>query len=265
MGVWDNVKVWAKRSAIERAMRRPAPGSYPLTGPEVARRNFLDITMWSETGDALFSASKREGEILVGKWFEPDASGGHTSTDKSLAISDAQQLELRIRYLFGGADHTFRNAWTYLIGGESRVKLSWWLTMAFRGISHLQDLARQDRMRVLSIVVDRKIEDDHATSSIDVLLSLHDKRWLYHPQKDSQMRHIKMILESLEETGDVVRDETRYRPARKALATLHQFETDQKRFRTQNFHSWMIAFLTFALVVLTAIQVWGIIFPKPPA
>lgn len=265
MSFWSNLNRWAKRTALERAMRKPAPGRYPLAGPEVARRDFFDINMLSEGGDALFSASKHEGDNLIGKWFEPDAGGGHKATDKTLTMGEAEQLEPQIRYLFGGADHTFRNVWTYLIGGETRVRVSWWMTLAFRGISHLQDLARQDRMRVLSVVVDRKVDEDDATSSIDVLLSLHDKRWLYHPQKDSQMRHIKMILESLEETGDVVKDETRYRPGRRALATLHQFETEQRRFGTQNFHSWVIAFLTFALVVLTALQVWGIAFPKPPA
>lgn len=170
---------------------------------------------------------------------------------------------LQLRYLYGGEDHTFRNAWTYLLGGETRVKIKWGLTRFFRGVTHLQSLARQDRMRVLQVVLDRKIEADKPTSAVDVLVALHDHKWLHHPQKDAQMRHIRMVLDSLARTEDLERVDGGFTPTSKSLATLHIHETEERRFASQNLQSKVISALTVILVIIGFAQAYAALFPRP--
>lgn len=255
---------WAKRKGIRQAMERPAPGMYPLTGPGVAARDFFDVTLISEDGDAIFSAnSQLESGALSGYWFTGNAQGGHDREEGTVPLEEAEKMEVRFRYLFGGEDHTFRNEWTYLLGGELRVKARWRLTQLFRGVSHLQSLARQDRMRVLQVVVDQKIDRDSPTSAVDVLLALHSRRWLYHPQKDAQMRHIRMVLQSLEMTEDIKQNESRYVPTPKSLVTLHLYDTEQRRFDAQNLQSKVISVLTVILVFIGFAQAYAALFPRP--
>lgn len=264
MSISSKLERWGSHLAIIRAMRRPAPGSYPLTGPAVASRDFFDVTLVDPEGDAVLSArSVSGGTSLSGYWFTGNGRGGYDREERTISLEQARTMPLRIRYLYGGEDHTFRSAWTYLLGGETRVKLRWYLTRLFRGVSHLQSLARQDRMRILQVVVDHKIEGDSPTSTVDVLVALHNHRWLFHPQKDAQMRHIRMVLQSLVATDDLLQQEAGYVPSPKALATLHVHETEQKRFDSQNFQSKVISVLTVILVVIGLAQAYAALVPRP--
>jgi len=245
-----------------RAMETPAPSSYAITGPEVDRHDFHNVHQMASDNDAQFSVDSVDETGVKGRWFEPDSRGGFDIRNAMMTWAEFSRSPVLISYKRGSLDAVFSHPIEYLLGGRLRVRTHWAWKRFTRSVSHLQGLAREDRMRVLRIVVDRKINHDKPTTFVDALSAIHGLRWLYHPQKESQQRHVKLTLDSLQETGDLQKQGTAYEPSPKALSTLHIYETEQKRFGTQNFHSLTIAFLTLALVIVGVVQATAPIWTK---
>lgn len=109
---------------------------------------------------------------------------------------------------------------------------------------------KRDRIAVLRQLVDYDINHDappsqrNESSLHGYFSDLYGLRAHSHPLYDKESRRLQLILESLVDSGDLVKREIGYRISGKAINTILEFETESKRHRIGVIQNWLLVVLT---------------------
>jgi len=113
----------------------------------------------------------------------------------------------------------------------------------------------------------RVLIDDHlrgrklAYSALDLAGRLHSDRIYVRPDADEQIATLERILDSLAESGYVVKNEFDYWPTGLGIPTYEQHEEEDRRHRQVLFTQWLLAALTLAIGAAAVIQAGAVKIP----
>jgi len=114
-----------------------------------------------------------------------------------------------------------------------------------------QPLIRSERMELLQYLVERSIQEPR--EKFDPLflgMQLYSRKWIFHPGKEEHKKHLKLLLQSFDESGDLKRNEDGYSLSGKALETLSNHELEKQKHRDNLATAKVGNRLTWAIVIV---------------
>lgn len=255
------------RAILNYAQRRPFMSVIPMSGEEGEAVDTIVVRLGSDEKTRRFAFINLTKDGASGLWFANDRQRGLPSHIPNSVLAAATHFSI---------SHFIKG---YKFDYETLRQFVWASTTlhAWRFIRrdrldqkrfNKKLLVRRDRMNVLKIFVERSIADDKFTVSAFGLLSeIYTNRWVRHPEQDALHRHYDLILESLQQSGELKVTRTGYAITPKALTTLSQYEEDDRRHEDNRRQQRTLELLTLALVLVgicqAAITVWQELNPDP--
>ena len=241
--------------AIDKALEKPAPGSIPVSGPRARENDFYAVHLVDNTGEEqiwLKEKTEKGYEALVRK----DNDSGD-STALSQEDIERAGYGLRVEHYYKGYQFNYSSPLKFLLANAC----NWHRWVIFRDSYsqkrfNRQPLIRAERMELLQYLVERSIQKPR--EKFDPLflgMQLYSRKWFFHPGKDEHKEHLKLLLESFAESGDLKRDNGGYVLSGKALETLSNYELEKQKHRDNLATAKVGNNLTWAIVIVGIIGV----------
>lgn len=236
--------------AINKALEKPSPGSIPLSGPRALKNDFYSVHLVDSSGkDQVWLKGKTEQDFEALVRTGDDSGKNKTLTRKNI---ESFKYNLRIEHYYKGYQFNYRSPLRFLIAYYCR----WHLCVIFRERFsqkrfNQKPLIRAERMDLLQYLVERSIQKPK--EKFDPLflgMQLYSRKWFYHPEKDEHKEHLKLLLESFVESGDLKRQDTGYILSGKALETLSNHDLEQQKHQDNLATARVGNKLTWAIVIV---------------
>lgn len=253
MSVGNMLKRYLVWRALDIALRRNAPSIVSMSD---RRANYYAVYLPSLDGSNAFMAEEIHNEGVSGRWW----SASEEKFDDACCVpySWLHMYSVDIRYLYAG--------WTFHI--RSSIRFIWYHLIAYpflvvrwsrlrQVFFNRQTLTRYDRIKVLGHILSETLKQhDYQTSYTQLLTDFYSVRWVRRPDKEELERYYKMLLESLEQSGDLKKTEFRYSIASKAISSVSEYELEERRHRDNYLVQRGILFLTSVLALIGIAQVY---------
>jgi hypothetical protein len=253
--LFTNIHRHLLRKALERAIARyPGHAYYSTFGPAARDNDLYFVSLFRADGRRMQLTSCNEegvqGELaaLPSESYTPFVNHSQTWQETLSATDIVVTRVFKTMEKYWHADH-------YAYFGEAQRWFAWqWHRLVITRHT-VGSIKRRERISVLGAIVEWYLRDEHFSTITDVeSLYYSDNQMLHHPDSQSSFRHLLLTLKSLENSGDVQRYHQGYRPTDKALVTLHQYASEERKAKAQNFYSFAIVLLTVFLVVIGVSQ-----------
>lgn len=268
--------LWVWRFAAWLATRRPVPIRYSLGNIDEVRFSFVHFSVFFPEAQELhflvaFPSSK---ESLYGHYvsrkndlvWDIDEKSWLTATS-ALPFSKLSHANVEIEEIHGPISVTHKSLFLFCLSRVlflSRLKL-------LRLRLSLQKFNRDfrfsvERMSLLADIVDiqrkrgadtsrrRSIRDEFSANSLYT-----EKYSLFAWQRNDLQKNLdelRFILDSLVESGDLIRTQSGYRLTGQSLKTLSNYEEDNRRNRASKRSNSVTIFFSFAIALATVVQAW---------
>jgi len=242
------------RTAINIALKKPSPQTIPLHLPDAKANDFYAINLF-EYGDTRRSVyiDKRDGKNYEAVFFNTTLEPGYKTT---VLGSKIHQYKFHVRYYLHGYEFRigspleliFASIFPYfqlIIRRDRRAQSKF----------NQQPLTRRDRIELLRMFVEKTTENlNFATNTTDLLQDLHSLRSFSHPQRDTAMNYYRLIMDSFAKSGDLELVSHAYKLTDKGVATLAQYELEERRFKENIGQQRVISTLTWVLIGVGLLQ-----------
>jgi len=248
-----NLEISICRAAISLALRRPAPDVIPRSGARAKGVDCYVIQVGGAEAKWPFLVDSLDRKGLLGRWW----NGNRFESECCIPYAYLAFDEVQITHYIGIYEFGFASPLSFLV----QEVLRWpYLLIARDRIAQFffnkQTLVRKDRIHVLRLIVEATLSERTFSCSSPRLMSLlYSNRWVFHPDKAQSLAYCSLLLDSLVASGDLTREQGAYRLAPKALATLAQFEEDERKHRDLIVQQRILKWLTAGLVLVGGAQV----------
>ena len=253
LGRWRHwLKMRVRLAAVRTALKRPAPKTIPVTGPRQKQRNYSAVYLRAE--DARYYVDNACPQGLEGAWFDP---GDRAGWPASVPCGAIPQFELEIYRYAKEEQFTYRSAAKFLLHHYALIPwIVLWCNRVRQVVYNTRRLVRVDRMELLRLIVEEDVESPSYRFDTGTVMSLkHGPLWAGHPDNGRAWRYSRLVLDSLVASGELRVQNGVYHLEAKALATLAQFEEDNRRHRDLVRLQRVLIWVTIALVIVGAIGV----------
>lgn len=239
-----------QKCALKWAMRKPAPNSIPLSNRKKLReRNYYSVELKS---DRPFVCHSLTEDGITGLWIR-HVPNGVEHTQDTISLDAASNMDMEIRQYLREIEYRYRSASAFLFHHIFFIPLfSLWHRRFEAALFKTRRLARKDQLEILSFLAERARRGDiEPISSSQMISELYGMYIWEHPERELIRQHYQLWLTALEESGDAIREQTRFRISGKGLNTLAAEERDDRRHQDSVNTQRAIVFLTFVLVIVS--------------
>lgn len=244
------------KKIIKHILAKPAPKRIPRTDERAkdVDCNVLYIRTKDESWSMLIN-SCNEMRLKGKKWEK-----GNTQDHTSIAFDelDDPNVYLDIIHFYEIYDFRYTSLRSYFLNVIVPInRLKIFLHKFGLFISNRKQLVRSERMYILQLILEKSLDNsNYKAHAVQLMTELHTQAWVYHPDKDRQIAYNKLLLKSLEGTGDLEAVTSGYKITGKALETLSKFELEVKQHKQSLTQARAITFLTLVLVVVGCVQAY---------
>ena len=236
----------------------------------LARRCPSVISRSGEKGEAVncFSVAIDKGDdpYLLVEDYDGDSitasewDGKKYSKRTSFPVEDILDKNLQITHYYGLAEIIYSSIYDFsfhrVTGWEYLKVHSYWSSRKLGqfAFNHRRLLTKK-RMEMLRLLIEDHLERRHkGIGSMELMTKLYSIKWVLHPRSSYQHQKVKLYLDSLVETGEVRKADSKYVVTGKAISTLERFEEEEKRHRQSAYLQAIIVILTLLIVVFALFQ-----------
>ena len=237
---------------LRKLLSKPAPDRIPRSGEdaESVDCNVVYFRGKDKTWTLLCEAVNAKG--VTGLYWQNNEDLGRVSIPFSLM----NEVDLDITHFYGRYDLRYSSIahffWEGMIPVD-KAKVLFGEGQQF--LFNKKELIRSERMEVLKILLEKELDHrDYEVSTVQLSTLLYTEKWVFHPDKNRQLRYNDLLLKSLCDSGDLVRSQYGFKLSAKCLVTLSQFEEDQKRHRENISQARSIKWLTLGLIFVGLVQ-----------
>lgn len=122
----------------------------------------------------------------------------------------------------------------------------------------------RERMAVLQKILERDLSADRSSpgkeigwSQFDLLSDMYSMRIFLHPNYNAEARRFFLLLDSLVDSGDMVRNGNSFRVCARAMTTIANYEIEGRRHRIAVLQNWIIIILTIVLAASAVLEIFG--------
>lgn len=243
--------------AIDKALEKPSPDSIPLSGPRALKNDFYSVHLEDNAGkDQVWLKGKTD------QGYEARVRTGSDSGDNQVLSKkeiESTGYRLRIEHYYKGYQFNYSRPSYFLLASFC----GWhrWVISRYKHSQkkfNRQSLIRTERMDLLQYLVERSIQKPK--EKFDPLLlgmNLYSRKWFFHPGRDEHKEHLKLLLESFVESGDLKRDNGGYVLSGKALETLSNHELEKQQHRDNLVTAKVGNNLTWAIMIVGILGIVG--------
>lgn len=240
------------RHILKSLLEKPAPDRIPRSGEKASSVdcNVVYFRSLDKTWTLLCDEVSPLG--VTGKYWVSNEECGRVSIPFYL-LGDH---ELDITHFYGRYDLRYGSLAQYFWEGIVPVdKAKILIGKGSQFLFNRKELVRSERVEVLKLILEKELDQrQYETSSIALSSLLFTEKWVFHPDKTRQLRYNELLLKSLQESGDLAQTQHGFRLSPQALATIAQYEEDQKKHRESIAQATSMKWLTLALIVVGLIQ-----------
>lgn len=252
--MWVRLKVI--RLAMKMATRRPLPERIPLSGKERTEKRNYTAPFLTKEGERKFLVEKVIPEGFEGQWFETRTSAAEP---RSIPNAEITSYGTRFEQYAAEMEITYDSPLEFII--YRLLGVPWLIVRRERlaqFIYNQRKPVKASRMRVLRHFLARTQEDhDYRAAAERLMTELHGVRWSRNEANVSLFFNYERLLDSLVESGDLVKNEHSYVLANEALLTLERYEDDRARQREGSQLQRMLIYVTLALAFVGLIQAYA--------
>ncbi len=206
-----------------------------------------------------FLAKSVSDEGLTGIWFPEITGGGY---DKTIELSRLKNFTMRIKFYYRERLFEYTSPIEFILHQYLPIPYCWLkLERAKQRLYNVKTLIRQERIDVLRVLLREVLEGEEKFDKFWMINRLYGPRSSAHPGFAQLLKYYDMLLDSLVDTGELLKDGTGYVVAPKAFTTIAEYEEDDRRHKNQINLQRLIVVLTVCLVIvglLQAIVTWEI-------
>ena len=104
-------------------------------------------------------------------------------------------------------------------------------------------------------MMERHIQNNTSAIGIHQLMTeLYSLKWIYHPDRNDQRRKLELYLGSLVIGGEIVKNNSDYEIAGKAITTIEKYEEEERRHAEQVRMQSRTLWLTLIIALLALVQ-----------
>lgn len=237
---------------LKHLLKKPTPSKIPRSGigAESVDCNVVYLRSQKQSWTLLLEKICHHG--VTGKYWNNNEALGAVSIPFNLM----GEFEFDITHFYGPYDLRYHSINQYLLKGIVPInKAKILIGKGQQFLFNKKELIRSERIEVLKIILEKELDEGgYETSSLSLSTLLHTEKWVFHPDKTRQQRYYNLLLESLKDSGDLIKTTYAFKLSSKALITISQFEEDQKKHRENIQQSKSMRRLTFALIFVGLIQ-----------
>jgi hypothetical protein len=223
---------------------------------EVAiKYDFYSVTLVKGEDAWLFDRYEN-GIIFARKW-----SGDKYEEICEFTKNEFAADQFRIRHYYKASEfdyNTLSGLWwrdlkNRVMGSVNKHRIS-----VSQYVFNLQKMQVRDRMEILQLLVDKKMAgDDEPMHSVTVIRKMFTDRFVFHPDKDAMTARTKYYLESLVESGDVMKVNFNYSATPRALITIESYLKANNQERHDKYIKNLTIWVTFMAFIFAVISTWG--------
>ena len=246
--------------AIEKALRKPAPTSIPLSGERALKNDYFAAFLAFPSLEWTFLVKSKELKGYSGILWENELEG-RDATILKVTLNDLKP-QLLVDHYFRGNQFNYDGAVWFLLGtalGRHRIAI---LKDQFsQQLYNRHQLIRSERIDVLRLLTEKTIQKPESVFHPLLLgAELHSRRWFFHPGYKEHEAHLRMIFESLVDTDDLKNNGANYSVLPHALVTLSEYERDEQKHQDNVKTARIGNKLTVAIVVIGIIGIVSQLF-----
>ncbi|SPJ32700.1 hypothetical protein [Kushneria phyllosphaerae] len=258
------MKAKTAKKRIERALKKSCPDRIKITGKEDCYSVYINNDDGSEN---LLVKRVKGDNLLCKEWFEEERV---FTRESHIAISKTTYRNYEVVHHYKGAVlfHNGLENFSYSNSLKKRVLVNKSiLARAFRQyLFNKRDILVEDRVNILRTLVDMYLENTkdvfsytYRSTSFDAgtyLTRKNGQLWYRHPNSRYEHIRVKLILDSLSETGDLNKTKDGYSITPKALKTLSDYDEEERKHRSLLTPQVITAALTFVVACGTVAQAY---------
>ncbi|WP_147436947.1 hypothetical protein [Alkalispirillum mobile] len=243
--------------ALKRALRKPAPNPIPRSGEAGAAVDGYVVYLRAEHGDLHVLVDEFDGRVVQGRALHE----GTFELQTSIPTYNLRHFVPEIQHYYGLWNFNYSSALRFIVRDLLHFPV---FVVAFdviqQALFNRKRLVRNERITLLRDLVEHTIKNPQfKISHIGVMSEIYTNRWVHHPSKSGVLEYYKLALDSLAQSGDLKSDGSCYSVSPKALETLAQYEEQERKHRDNVKQKRALNWLTFVLVLLAALQVYGVL------
>lgn len=247
------LELYLCRRYLPIVLSQPCPSTIPRTGEEGALVNCFVVQIGEPFKRSTHLVDAFDGDVLTCRRWEDK----RFQVEEKLRLEDIKLENLRISHFSGHNDITFFGAYDLAIGliTRSPYLLIWQTKVISDGTQFLYNkkkLVTKERVDLLKTVLKMRLAGDEAVSSPSLMVELHTDRAYLHPHFANEELKLEFYLDSMVETGELIRDQHRYKLTGVGLNAIEKYEEQERHHSAQVRIQRWIAALTL-IMALTGI------------
>lgn len=240
---------------LPRILARRCPTVISRSGEKGEAVNCFSVAIDKNDDPYLLVEAYDKGIITASEW-----DGKKYSNRKTFPVEKVLDQNLRITHYYGLAEIIYSSIYDFLfhrVTGWEYLKIhSYWSSRKLGqfAFNHKRLLTKK-RMEVLRLLIEDHLDRRHkGISSMELMTKLYSIKWVLHPRSNYQHQKVQLYLDSLVETGEVRKADSKYVVTGKAISTLERFEEEENRHRQSACLQAFIVILTALIAVFALVQ-----------
>jgi hypothetical protein len=240
---------------LPKLIKRKCEERIPRSGDEGEKVNCFSIALDSQDSPFFRLIDFRNDKLIGLQW-----NGNRYEDELSINLSDIDKYDFKVTHYYGlnevYYDGIYSIAWNYLTRQiYFKIKFYRALSSISQYFFNKKRLITKRRMELLQLMLNIYLDNEQSNiDTIDLMTKLYSIRWVSHPSGDQQMRKLKIYLESLVDSGEIIKENQGYRVTGKAITTLENFEKEEQRHISNVKLQRRLVWLTLILVLIGLIQ-----------
>jgi hypothetical protein len=226
----------------------------PRSGEAGARINCFSVYIDKDSEPYLLVHALAGESLECLEW-----SGARFDLPKTVSFSDIPDSDFSITHFYGYSEVQYKGLRDFVAGKVFRLPyLKIRIVRSIESVDQYffnkKKLVTKQRIELLRFLVSRHLDGKSIKSHVELMTGLYSIKWVLHPERESQHARLRFYLDSLVSTGELTSLNGDYELTGKALQTIETYE-EQERKHTESVKAQRAnAWLTAAIVFLTAAQ-----------
>ena len=257
--MWSKIQVWA----LKKAFAKISPSTIPMSGPECEDNNFYSTRLRDEG----VSAVVEDFDDNVVHVLKYNPVSDMCDIKEEVPLSEVNLKTIEITHYLHNFYFTYVgiNAfiWHSLTQKDLiKIKFKRLLNSISQSLFNRRELQIKPRYELLSYLVDNYGVAQMEFSLTSLSSDIYSLRFFGHPDRVTCQSKLRMYIDSFIASGEVNATQSGYKVNGKAIVTLEQFQTEERRHKDSVKLQYSMVLLTFILAALASIQA-GLIKLKP--
>lgn len=240
---------------LPKLVSRSCDSRIPRSGEEGEKVNCFVVAL-DRDDQPYFMATSYEDKALGGlKW-----NGERYGEDHSLSLNDLNDGKIRITHYYGLSEVVYSSvfdlAWNYILKFVYlKIRVYRHFSSANQYFFNKKKLVAKKRIELLQFMMGNQLDREHSgVGVVELMTKLYSIKWVLHPSKGEQKNKLELYLESLIDSGELIKVNDEYVVTGKAISTIEKYEEEERRHAEAVKLQKKMVLLTVLLAFLAIVQ-----------